>query len=71
VVIRTDCIGSNRIGGVMVSMLVSSAVDRGFNHGRVKPKTNKIGICCISTEHAALRRKSQDWLARSQDNVSK
>jgi hypothetical protein len=55
----------------MVSMLVSSAVDRGFNHGRVKPKTNKIGICCISTEHAALRRKSQDWLARSQDNVSK
>ena len=28
-----------------------------------------IGICCISTKHALLRRKSKDWLARNQDNV--
>jgi hypothetical protein len=28
------------------------------------------GICCFSVKHAALWRKSKDWLARSQDNVS-
>ena len=28
-------------------------------------------ICCFSTKHAALRRKSKDCLARNQDNVSK
>jgi hypothetical protein len=48
----------NRIGGVMVSMLASSVVDRGFDPGRIKPKT-KIGICCFSAKHAALRRKSR------------
>ena len=35
----------------------------------VKPDY-KIGICCFSTKHAALRRKSKDWLARNQVNVS-
>ena len=29
-----------------------------------------IGICCFFAKHAALRRKSKDWLARNQDNVS-
>ena len=33
-------------------------------------KDYKIGICCFSANHAALRRKSKDWLARNQDNVS-
>jgi len=28
----------------------------------VKPDF-KIGICCFSAKHAALRRKSKDWLA--------
>ena len=37
---------------------------------RVKPDY-KIGICCFSAKHAALRRKSKDLLARNQDNVSK
>ena len=53
----------NRIGGVMVSVLVSSAVDRGF-------EPYKIGICCFSATPAELRRKSKDWLARNKDNVS-
>jgi hypothetical protein len=35
-----------------------------------KTKDYKIGICCVSAKHAALRRKSKDWLARNQDNVS-
>jgi hypothetical protein len=30
----------------------------------------KIGICCFSTKHATLRRKSKDYLARIQNNVS-
>jgi hypothetical protein len=30
----------------------------------------KIGICWFSAKHAALRRKSKDWLARNQNNVS-
>jgi hypothetical protein len=30
----------------------------------------KIGMCCFSAKHAALRRKSKDWLARNQNNVS-
>jgi hypothetical protein len=29
----------------------------------------KIGICCFSAKHAALRRKSEDWLAQNQVNV--
>ena len=39
--------------------------------GRVKPKTIKlVGISCFPAEHAVLRSKSKDWLARYQDNVS-
>ena len=59
----------NRIGGIMVSVLASIAEIVGSSPGQVKPKT-KIGICCFSAKHAALRRKSKDWLARNQDNVS-
>ena len=61
---------SNRISGVMVSMLTSSALDHGFKPRSVNTKDYKIGICCFSAKHMALRRKSKDWLARNQDNVS-
>ena len=60
----------NRIGIVMVSVLVSSAVDRGFDPRSGQTKDYEIGICCFSAKHTALRRKSKDWLARNQDNVS-
>ena len=53
----------------MVSVLASSAVDRGFEHWSGQSKDYKIGICCFSAKHAALRSKSKDWLARNQDNV--
>jgi hypothetical protein len=33
-------------------------------------KDYEIGICCFSAKHAALTRKSKDWLARNQVNVS-
>ena len=62
--------GKNRIGGVMVSVLASSAVDRGFEPRSGHTKDYKIGMCCSSAKHAALKRKNKDWLARNQDNVS-
>jgi hypothetical protein len=61
----------NRIGGVMVSVLASSAVDCVFEPRSGQTKDCKISICCFSAKHAALRRKSKDWLARNQNDVSK
>jgi hypothetical protein len=61
---------TNRIGGVMVSVFTSRVVDRGFESRSGQTKDCKIGICCFSTKQATLRRKSKDWLARNQDNVS-
>ena len=60
----------NRIGGVMVSELASSAVDRGFKPRSGQTKDYKIGICYFSAKHAPLRRKSKNWLAWNHNNVS-
>ena len=57
----------NRIGGVIVGVLASSVVDRGSG----QTKDYEIGMCCFSGKHAVLKRKSKDWLARNQNNVSK
>jgi hypothetical protein len=43
----------------MVSVLSLSAVDRGFESRSGKTKDYKIGMCCFSTKHAALSRKSR------------
>ena len=51
----------------MVSVLALSVVDHVFEP---QIKDYKIGICRFSAKHAALRRKSKDWLARNRDNVS-
>jgi hypothetical protein len=50
----------NRIGGVLVSVLAASANDRQFLPRSSETKDYKNGICCFSTKHAALRRKSKD-----------
>ena len=60
---------SNRIGGVMVRVLASSVVDPGFEPRSDQTKDNKIGICCFSAKHVALRRKSKDRLTQNQNNV--
>ena len=52
------------IGGVMIRVLSSSAVDRGFEPRSAQTKDYKIGICCFSAKHTSLRRKSKDWLAQ-------
>ena len=54
----------------MVRVLASSVVERGIESRSGQTKDFKIGICCFSAKHAALRRKSKDWLARNQNNVS-
>jgi hypothetical protein len=54
----------------MVSLLASSAVDRGFEPRSGQTNDYKINMCCFSAKHTALRRKSKDWLARNQTNVS-
>jgi hypothetical protein len=59
------------IGGVMVSVLASNVVDRGFEPQLGQIKDYKNGICCFSTiKQAALRKKSKNWLAQNQNNVS-
>ena len=53
----------NSIGGVIVSILI---LNYGFDPWSHQIKDYEIGICCFSTEHAALRSRSKDWLAHSQ-----
>ena len=60
----------HRTGGVMVSVLASSAVDRVFEPWTGQTKDYDIDICYLSAKHAVLSRTSKDWLTRNQDNVS-
>ena len=60
----------DRIDGVMISVVTSSAGDRGFEPRSDQTKDYKISIYCFSAKHTALRRKSKDWLAQNQNNVS-
>jgi uncharacterized protein YmfQ (DUF2313 family) len=60
----------NRIGGVMVGVITSSAVDRGFEPRSGQTKDYKIGIFCLFAKRTASRRKNKDWLTRKQNNVS-
>ena len=61
-------INSNR--GVMVCVLVSSAVDHGFEPRQGQTKDYKISICYFSDKYAALRINSKNVLIRNQHNVS-
>ena len=62
--------GANRIGGVIVSVLASSVVDRGFVPRSGQTKNYQISIRYFSAKPPALRGKIKDWFARNQDNVS-
>jgi hypothetical protein len=55
----------------MVKVLPSSMVDRWLLESRSGQTLDyEIGICCLSANHIAIKRKSKDWLARNQDNMS-
>ena len=55
------CVPVNTRGKLTISR-VQAPIDQ--------TKDLKIGISYFSTKHAALRRKSKDWLAWNQDNVA-
>jgi hypothetical protein len=57
-------------GSVIVNVLASSAVDRGFESRSGQTKDYQLVFVAYNAKHAELRRKSKDWLARNQDNVS-
>jgi hypothetical protein len=54
----------------MVIVVASSVRDCEFESRWDQTKHYAIGICCFSSKHASLKRKSKDWLASNQDNVS-
>jgi hypothetical protein len=56
----------NNIGGVMVSVIASSVVGRGFEpmSGQSKGYEIDIHVCCFSAELTTLRSKNKDLLAR-------
>jgi hypothetical protein len=57
--------------GVYIHVYIRGDVaDHGFEPRSGKTKHYKIGICCFSAMHAALRRKSKNWLARNQNYMS-
>ena len=58
------------MGGAMVSVLASNAVDRGFEPRLGLSKDYTYGVCCFAAKHISLRSKNKDWLARHQNNVS-
>jgi hypothetical protein len=64
------CSRKTLIGNVIVSVLASSAVDRGFESRSGQTKDYQLICVAYNAKHAELRRKSKDWLARNQDNVS-
>ena len=47
----------HHISGVMVSMLATSVIDRGFKSRSGQTIDYKIGICCFSAKHAELTSK--------------
>ena len=54
----------------MVSVLASSAVDRGFELWLGQTKDYKICICCFSSMCALLWDKNKDWMTRNRVNAS-
>jgi hypothetical protein len=50
-----------RIGDVMVIVVASSGVVRGFEPQSGQTKDYEIGICCFSAKHAALREREKTF----------
>jgi hypothetical protein len=54
----------------MASMLASSVLDRGLELRSGQTNDGIFGICCFSDKNSVYWSKSEDRLARDQDNVS-
>jgi hypothetical protein len=61
------CLFFLRFTALITPLLALSVVDHGFEPRSGLTKNYKIGMCCFSAKHAALRRKSKHWLAQNQD----
>ena len=61
---KTDqkCSPKTLIGSVIVIVLASSAVDRGFESRSGQTKDYQLVFVAYNAKDAALRRKSKDWL---------
>jgi hypothetical protein len=59
----------NSISDVMVSVLASSAVNRGFEPRSGQSKDHKIDICCVFAKYATLRKREQVKFQRYDDEV--
>ena len=57
---------SNRIGGVMVRVLASSVIERGFEPRSGQTKDYKIGTCCYSAKHTVSIKEKGQRLAGSE-----
>ena len=53
----------NRVGGVMVSVLVSVRQILCSNPGSDQTKDYNIDMCCFTNKHEASRSKNKDWLS--------
>jgi hypothetical protein len=60
----------NHISGVMVSVFVSSAINRLFEPRSGQTHDYKIDICSLLAMHATAKRKNKEWLDRNSDFVS-
>ena len=67
---KQKCSPKTLICGVIVIMLASSAVDRGFESRSGETKDYQLVFVAYNAKHAELRRKSKDRLARNQNNLS-
>jgi hypothetical protein len=63
------CPPKTLIGSVIVSVLASSAVDRGFKSRSGQTKDYQLVFVAYNAKHAELRRKSKDWLARNRGMI--
>ena len=57
--------------GIIVNVIVSCEVDRGFDYRLGQIMGYEIIICSFSAKHATVMCKSKDGLAQYQENVSK
>ena len=57
------------IRGIIVSVITSSTVDRGFDPWLDQTKDYKIGVCYFTDERAALRSKSKEECVRQERHV--
>jgi hypothetical protein len=64
------CSPKTLIGSVIVSLLASSAIDRGFESRSGQTKDYQLVFVAYNAKHVELRRKNKDWLAQNQDKVS-